>query len=118
MLSKNKIIIIIVVVIVAVMAFVYLKNSGDNSQTSLVSEAKSSQSADSDYVLKLLNRMSKIKLDDTIFFSQMFSSLKDTTVTLVPQSIGRNNPFAPLGSDGTTSVVNKNTASTSSRPTR
>jgi len=39
-----------------------------------------------------------IQLDDSIFGSSAFQSLKDLGKDLVPEPIGRRNPFAPLGS--------------------
>ena len=97
MSNKNNIIIVIVVIIAAFFAYNYLiKDQGSASDTSLTAEAKSTNFAAAKEILLLLNRMSNIKLDDSIFSDRAFQSLKDTTVTLKDQPIGRNNPFAPL----------------------
>jgi hypothetical protein len=87
----------------------YLTKNQDTTGTSLVAEKKTADFADAKNILTLLNRMNQIKLDDSIFNSAVFQSLKDTTVTLVSQPTGRNNPFAPLGTDGTKTQSSTNT---------
>ncbi len=98
--KKNQIIIVILVIVVGYIAFNYLKgNSNDNSGSSIVAEQRVAEFAGAREILSLLNRMAKVKLDDSIFNDSSFKSLKDTTVILVGQPIHRNNPFAPLGTD-------------------
>lgn len=98
-MNKNNIIIVSSLVVVAAMALIYLlKNPSDSSN--LVAEKRTAEFASAKEVLNLLNRMSKVKLEDGIFYDKAFQSLNDTTVELVGQPIGRNNPFAPLGADG------------------
>ena len=100
-MSKNKIIIIIVVVVAGILAYMYLTKGDSTSGLSLVAENKTAADfSDAKDILNLLNRMSQIKLDDSIFQDQGFESLKDTTVVLTDLPSGRNNPFAPLGSSG------------------
>jgi len=114
--KKNQIITVILVVIVGFVAFNYLKgNSNDNSGSSIVAEQKVAEFAGAREILNLLNRMSKVKLDDSIFNNNSFKSLKDTTVVLVGQPVGRDNPFAPLGTDGIRST-SSSTISPTVRP--
>lgn len=105
MKNKNTIIIIIVIVVVAVIAFMYLSqsNSADNS-ASFTSGQKSAEFASAKEILALLNRMSQVRLEDGIFNNRAFQGLRDTTVVLTSQPLGRNNPFSPLGSDGMRAV--------------
>lgn len=99
--KKNKVIIVITLLIAAFVVFVYFKNNSiDSSGSSIVAEQKVAEFAGAREILSLLNRMSTVKLDDSIFSDKSFISLNDTTVVLVSQPVGRNNPFAPLGSDG------------------
>lgn len=50
--------------------------------------------------LNLLLSVKDIKLTDTIFSDNAFASLHDSSITLVPDGTeGRPNPFAPLGSE-------------------
>ena len=50
--------------------------------------------------LTLLLSVKNIKLDDAIFSDNAFSSLRDSSITLIPDgNEGRMNPFAPFGTD-------------------
>jgi len=52
-----------------------------------------------DFLALLLN-VRNIKLDDAIFSDLAFNSLRDSSITLIPDGTeGRKNPFAQLGSD-------------------
>lgn len=48
-------------------------------------------------LIALLSELKSIQLDDSIFKDQTFLSLHDFSQTLVPEPVGRQNPFAPLG---------------------
>ena len=58
--------------------------------------------------LQLLN-ISTLSLNDSVFGDPRFSSLQDFTVTLIPQPLGRTNPFLPAGT-----VVSAPTTTTTS----
>jgi len=114
--KKNQIIVIILVVIVGFVIFTYFKNnSGDTSGSSIVAEQKVAEFAGAREILSLLNRMSNVKLDDSLFNDNSFKSLKDTTVVLVSQPVGRNNPFAPLGTDGLRTTSSTTIATSTSK---
>jgi len=50
--------------------------------------------------LVLLSNVKNIKLDDTIFSDPAFNSLRDSSITLIPDGTeGRPNPFAQFGND-------------------
>ncbi len=50
--------------------------------------------------LNLLLNVQTIKLDDSIFSDIAFTSLRDSSITLIPDGTeGRPNPFAPIGID-------------------
>jgi len=44
-----------------------------------------------------LIKLKSIKIDRGLFSSSIFNSLKDFRVIVLPEDIGRNNPFAPVG---------------------
>jgi hypothetical protein len=46
--------------------------------------------------LATLERIQLISLDGSLFTSELFASLRDLTVEVSPQPVGRDNPFAPL----------------------
>jgi hypothetical protein len=59
----------------------------------------------SNEILATLSSIKSITLEDKIFKSQSFNSLVDGTVPLVQDgNEGRPNPFAPIGTDATTST--------------
>ena len=59
-----------------------------------------SQSQLGDEFLQILLNLRTIQLDDSTFSSPSFNSLRDYTITLVPEgNEGRPNPFAPIGVD-------------------
>jgi len=43
-----------------------------------------------------LQKIQSIKVDSDIFFSSTFKSLKDFRVSILPEAVGRDNPFAPI----------------------
>lgn len=50
--------------------------------------------------LALFSNIKNIKLDDAIFSSPAFISLRDSSITLIPDgNEGRPNPFAQFGND-------------------
>ena len=67
--------------------------------------------------LSMLLSVKTIRIDDSIFTSSAFESLSDSSIQLVSEdNQGRENPFAPIGSDGTatqpTEMVNPITTTT------
>ena len=50
-------------------------------------------------LLALLLELEEINLDTSIFDSQVFRGLTDFGQELIPQPIGRPNPFAPIGTN-------------------
>lgn len=103
LLKKNKIIIGILIVIIA--AFAWFGLSDQQPTTSLLSnESRSSNSAADQEILRVLLDMRSIRLDSSIFENPAFASLRDFGRDIVPEPVGRTNPFAPVGSTQTSSV--------------
>jgi len=48
-------------------------------------------------ILKMLAALKSINLDVSFFDDKVFRSLVDFSVKLVPEKVGRLNPFAPFG---------------------
>ncbi len=67
--------------------------------------------ADKDVVETLL-QLRAITLSGTIFSDPAFVALKDTGTQIVPEPVGRPNPFAPLAGQSATS------SSSSPKPTK
>ncbi len=101
---NNKIIIAVIVIVVIIGGWYGLSMSQSSAGASLSSGGSLlgstvvSGDEDSD-VLKVLLDMRTIKLDDSIFQNPAFNVLKDTSQQIIPEPVGRDNPFAPVGSD-------------------
>jgi uncharacterized protein (UPF0333 family) len=102
---NKKLLSIIVIILLILVAYWYLNQSGTSSETSLVAQTQTAQSADAQNIYSLLQKMSQVQLNDQIFSNQTFVSLLDNSVTLTEQPTGRANPFAPLGTGGALSTT-------------
>lgn len=96
--SKKTFIILIVIIVVAALIYFYtLGNSAADSASTLQQDSVSSETqAVGSRVLSLLNQISSLKIDASIFNNPSYQSLVDYTVSIPEQNIGRPNPFAPL----------------------
>ena len=112
---KNNIITLILVLVVGMVAFWYLTKT-DDTPAYLVSDVKTTDSIDAKYIYSILQQMAQVTLDDSVFSNSVFRNLKDNTVSFPPQSSGRNNPFAPVGSDTSTFGQGTQSTATSSLP--
>lgn len=99
-LIKNNLL-IIVLVAVAIMFFAWFGMSDTVSNSNLlVAERSEDISAADQEILKLLLDMRSIQLDSGIFENPAFSSLRDFGKNIVPEPVGRENPFIPLVPEG------------------
>ncbi len=94
----KKAIIVIVVIIVAFVGY-SLFSGGDNGGNVLTSQNPSAQTAGDNELLILLINLRSITLNESLFNDSAFKSLVDFGQQLIPEPIGRRNPFAPVGSD-------------------
>ncbi len=70
------------------------------SNSQLISVKDSSVGGVGSETLKLLAELRNLVLDEDIFVDKVFQNLEDFSMELQLQPIGRNNPFAPVGTDG------------------
>lgn len=96
---KNNIVVIILVVVIGMIAFWYLGQTNNTATGYLTTDTQTTDVAGAKDIYNILQKMAQVTLDDGIFTSVAFQSLKDNTVSFSPQASGRNNPFAPLGTD-------------------
>lgn len=84
-------------VLVSVFAAWYSLGSSSSVQEGLVTETFTSpaSSAERDLVATLL-QLRTVTLDGTVFSDPAFQSLRDFGSQIVPEPVGRPNPFAPL----------------------
>jgi hypothetical protein len=100
--SSKKVLIIIIAIVVVAIGY-YLYSSGDSEVAVDQDSSLVTQSADfgetqivGARVLSLLNQISSLNIDDSIFQSAAYKSLVDYTISIPEQNVGRQNPFAPL----------------------
>jgi hypothetical protein len=55
-------------------------------------------------ILSLVDKLKIISIDQDFFSSPSFRNLKDFTQPIFPEARGRLNPFATIGSDGSSSL--------------
>jgi hypothetical protein len=95
---SHKIIVVIVALLMAVGVWIGLSSSSSTSSNSLLTtESTDSNGPDQGLVATLL-ALRAVKLDGSIFQDPGFQALTDFSTQIVPEPIGRPNPFAPLGS--------------------
>lgn len=94
--KKNIIIIIFFIAILGFVGFYIFK--GDSEDDPLVADVRVTKTDDAQIIYSLLQKMSKVKLDDSIFSNQVFQGLKDNSIEVLSQETGRPNPFAPINS--------------------
>lgn len=104
---KNAII-FLVIALIFVLIYVFFVNKGPETDTLVSSISPSVPNVPAgtenslvggDFLSLLLN-VKNIRLNDAIFSDVAFMSLKDSSITLIPDgNEGRSNPFAPIGVD-------------------
>ncbi|MFA6602092.1 MAG: hypothetical protein WCT02_04515 [Candidatus Paceibacterota bacterium] len=83
------------VVIVAALAYFYFVGSKAPADTALDTVDTNEQEVGT-RVFSLLGQINAIRIDTTFFAGPVYKTLKDNTVEVVKQPVGRPNPFAPI----------------------
>lgn len=93
-IKQNKIILIVLVlVVVGFTWFGFFREPV--STTLLTNESRADASVAEQEILRLLLDMRSIRLDSSIFENSAFASLRDFGREIIPEPVGRTNPFAP-----------------------
>jgi hypothetical protein len=97
-IKKNKV--LLSMFVITLVAFIYyFFFSGSGSSTPAPSVAVSGQSDQvGSQVLQMLNQISTVQIDQSLFTSTAWLSLKDISSTLPNDIPGKNDLFSPLGS--------------------
>lgn len=110
--TKNILVFVLLVAAAIVAYAVFFRNEpspsdGLSAVPSFSSDAgEFSAGGSGDQFLSALLNLQTIRLDDSLFADPSFSSLKDFTIILAqPASVGRPNPFAPIGSTSPSSSL-------------
>lgn len=96
-LKENKAIGIIVLVIVVLLGW-YILSGGSGGSTPLISSnsPSSGEVVDDRELLELLTDMRNLQLDGHIFESPSYTNLQDFSRSIIPEPVGRRDPFAPV----------------------
>lgn len=118
MIFHNKIGMALLVTAVAVGAWMFLGGGSETPEAGLVTETFESPAteADRDLVATLL-QLRAVSLDGAVFQDPVFQSLFDFGSEIVPEPVGRTNPFAPLV-EGQAAAVGGATSTPSAPPSR
>ena len=97
--SSNIVIAVIVGLIVVVGAwYMFFSGSGGNDEL-LATTVVSDESAVERGIVDTLLTLRAVTLSGTIFSDPAFGTLRDFGTQIIPEPIGRPNPFAPRGFD-------------------
>ncbi len=94
---RNKILFVFVGLIIAGFTWYGLSGSAAPTGSLETTDVSGAESADERAILDTLLQLRSIELAGTIFNDPVFQSLRDTRTEIVPEPIGRRNPFAPFG---------------------
>lgn len=95
--SKKSIISIIVIICaVAIGYFFYTGNKAPAIDSLLQTQATPEANAASSRIMNLLNQISMLEIDKSIFSNAVYMSLVDYSVEIPSVPVGRQNPFAPI----------------------
>ena len=94
----NKNILLIVGLLVVAIAGYFLFMSKDSAPAPLTETQVGAEGQIGQEIVIELNRLRALQnINTDIFKNAAFASLKDYTQVVVPQPVGRANPFAPVG---------------------
>ncbi|MSR71376.1 MAG: hypothetical protein EXS50_01730 [Candidatus Taylorbacteria bacterium] len=87
--------VIILVVVLGTIIYFYISSQGNDAALVKATASANEEVVGKDLLIAL-NRLNAIKLDDSLLKDKVFVSLQDFTVAILPQPVGRDNPFLPL----------------------
>jgi len=113
MLGKYKnIIIIIVVIALGLIAYSIFRPDPEVKKLLETTQRQDSAQVLGDDITKAINQIQSLKLDRAVLDDPVLKNLVDHSEPIIPEPIGRKNPFAPIGSNSGGSSEIKNSATT------
>ncbi|MEK7098321.1 MAG: hypothetical protein AAB908_00305 [Patescibacteria group bacterium] len=99
---KNKMVLLVLggILLAGFVWYSFLRDSG----APVLLQAQPASAVDSDVVTILL-QLRAVSLSGTIFTDPAFMSLQDFGSEIVPEPVGRPNPFAPLQGSGSAAAT-------------
>lgn len=96
-MNKSKIIIwVVVIVTLLIGAYFYFSSDASLPKTGNLLAQDNSAVVVGGNILPLLKLIDSLVIDPSFFVDPVYLSLKDYTVNINPQNVGRADPFAPL----------------------
>lgn len=96
--KTKQIIIILIIIVISFIGYKMYFVSSEPAGTALTAEKSVTPgSADGQVILALLGRLENVKLDESIFSNEVFNRLVNFERPIESQTIGRPNPFLPIG---------------------
>ncbi len=105
---QHKVMMGVVGALVAILVWMGLSTSSTSSGSLLTTQTVD-QGPDRELVSTLL-ALRAVKLDGSIFTDPAFVSLKDFSTAIIPEPVGRPNPFAPLSQTAAATAASTNGA--------
>ncbi|TSC67037.1 MAG: hypothetical protein G01um101472_556 [Parcubacteria group bacterium Gr01-1014_72] len=101
--DKKNLLIIAGLIVLAALAYFYFRDAvevpeGTATLTGELGGGGSASQLTADLV-PLILQLQSIKLNRAFFDDSVFKSLRDITIELLRQPVGRPNPFAPVGAE-------------------
>jgi len=95
-LKENKAVIVIIVIIGVILLIYGFSGSGSGGALLTSQNGGVTGSVDERNIIRELNILKDIRLDGHIFQDPAYMSLHDFSRQIVPEPVGRPDPFAPL----------------------
>ena len=106
LLLKHKAIAGLVIVAIVGIAWYMLGGSAPADSGSVITtETSASVPPEAQQLVESLLTLRAVSLDGTIFTNPSFQTLHDFSTPVLPEPVGRDNPFAPLDASGDTGPV-------------
>lgn len=109
LITQHKSIAVVVLVVALGVGWYLFFGGSASSPTLTTTQATGDNPAEKNLISTLL-ALRAVKLDATIFSDPAFISLKDFSTQIVPEPVGRSNPFAPLSTSASASASSTRSA--------
>ena len=104
-LSQHKLLVILGVIMAAGFAWYFLLGSSPAPASPLSATPVNGANASDKNIVATLLTLHAVTLDGTIFSNPVFVSLKDFSTAIVPEPVGRPDPFAPFSRENAASAT-------------
>ncbi len=108
-ITQHKLLVILGAVVLAAAVWWGLSGTGTTEELVSSQPVEEGITVNNDIVATLLS-LRTVKLEGTIFTDTAFMTLKDFSTQIVPEPVGRTNPFAPLTTSGPTTASSTHNA--------